>query len=867
MFEISRLTRLALGYVGETESRVISIDVREWLQMWPKAIITIWVMRPDKNGYYAATETKDGILTWTVTAGDVAFAGDGLAQVKALDPHGSGAVYKSRTVGTKIYASLEEMTSDPDAPDPMEAWANQAASYKADAEKARDEAVRARDDTVEAAIISAPPIIGEAKGKVVTISKAAERLAQSVVSTISVQQTGTGTPSESNLRPIVTASNLALYHGVAHDETAAPAYTMELPEGVYGGRYDWVSGKLEITYGVIRLAGSDRTWQLGFGNNYTAIPGRAEKAKLFSDRYVQIANPEGIQPGEMALGARNNNVCFGTDLTLEDWKAKLDAQPLEIVYELAEPVVVQLEPTRIVMLDGDNALWSDTGDTEVAYIVDTKEYVDSVAGTGGGAVQSVNGMVGKVVLTAADVGALDKDAEIVDVEARKGVDALSEEIGEVQFHTAMPEGVVGDGVTDDYAAIQALLDAHDYVYLPKGTYYIAAKWLEMLRDNMTFICDGTLIVNTTQALVLSASHCTIKIAHIKCKYLGSWTEENKWKFITSAIKLHATSASVMYNTIEVGYIERCINGFWFVPDGEGLGIAHNTIIFSDVYAERGIYFNPGDQKFVFINGNHFYGGQLRGNHPIYTQKGANQSDPFNGNTFNHVAMEGCQKPMTLQYFYMNKFADLRVIDNENRAIAYPDPLIVFDGESFGNVIETHATLCIDRIVDPEKTTNRRWEHWLGNLYLPKVLTTGEQSVALCLGTRGRSSYGYMIVDGDWHMTTRAQNTSIDLSANKYAIIGHTFQCAADTNSVAITLPMGYRQRAATEFYVYIESITSPHTIKVVQEGVDIIPDTVMTETGLYKAELITSVGWVVTKIDVAHLLPEESLPEIEGEND
>lgn len=441
---------------------------------------------------------------------------------------------------------------------------------------------------------------------------------------------------------------------------------------------------------------------------------------------------------------------------------------------------------------------------------------------------------------------------------------LSEEIGDVQFHTAMPEGVVGDGVTDDSAAIQALLDAHDYVYLPKGTYYIAAKWLEILRDNVTFICDGTLIINTTQALVLSASHCTIKIAHIKCKYLGSWTEENKWKFITSALKLHAASKSVMYNTIEVGYIERCINGFWLVPDGEGMGIAHNIIKFGDVYAERGIYFDPGDQAYVFINGNHFYGGQLRGNHPIYTRKGANQSDPFNGNNFIHIAMEGCQKPMTLQYFYMNKFADLRVIDSENRAIVYPDPLIVFDGESFGNVIETHASLCVDRIVDPEKTTNRRWEHWLGNLYLPKVLTTGEQSVALCLGTRGRSSDGYMIVDGDWHMTTKVQNTSLDLSANKYAIIGHTFQCVADTNSVVITLPMGYRQRAATEFYVYVESITSPNTIKVVQEGIDIIPDTVMTEIGLYKAELLTSIGWVVTKIDVAHRLPEESLPESAG---
>ena len=140
MLEIGRLTRLELGYVGETESRSIQIDVSEWLERWPQAVIAIWVRRPDKTGYTAATEVEDGILTWNVTAGDVAQAGDGMAQIKALDPMDTGAIYKSRTVATKIYASLEEMSSDPDAPDPMESWANQAAIYKEEAYRAKEAA-------------------------------------------------------------------------------------------------------------------------------------------------------------------------------------------------------------------------------------------------------------------------------------------------------------------------------------------------------------------------------------------------------------------------------------------------------------------------------------------------------------------------------------------------------------------------------------------------------------------------------------------------------------------------------------------------------------------------------------------------------
>lgn len=140
MFEIGRLTRLELGYVGETESRRIQIDVSEWLQRWPLAVIAVWVIRADKDGYFAATEVEDGILTWTVTAGDVAQAGEGMVQIRALDPHDTGAIYKSRIVPTRVYTSADEMYNDPDAPDPMESWANQAAIYKADAERARDEA-------------------------------------------------------------------------------------------------------------------------------------------------------------------------------------------------------------------------------------------------------------------------------------------------------------------------------------------------------------------------------------------------------------------------------------------------------------------------------------------------------------------------------------------------------------------------------------------------------------------------------------------------------------------------------------------------------------------------------------------------------
>ena len=231
---------------------------------------------------------------------------------------------------------------------------------------------------------AASPIISEKAGTVVSITDAAVRDAKSVITHINVVQEGAGTPGSDNIRPIVPVESVTLRRGAEYDTASASVMTANMPNDVYGGTYDWVSGKVTKTYGVITLKGSGRTWQTGEGNFYTAISDRATNATLYCDRYAQVGSTSGMQPGQMALGAKNGNVCFGTSLTLAEWQAALDAEPLVLVYELAEPTLAQLEPQRVTMLNGSNALWSDTGDTEVAYVVDTKTYVDAHAGTGSG---------------------------------------------------------------------------------------------------------------------------------------------------------------------------------------------------------------------------------------------------------------------------------------------------------------------------------------------------------------------------------------------------------------------------------------------------------------------------------------------------
>lgn len=125
----------------------------------------------------------------------------------------------------------------------------------------------------------------------------------------------------SNICPISGFDEIKIYRESAYDPTASARYTVSLASAgtVYGGSLDVTTGVLTVTHGYI-----------------ASYSGESLPSSWISDR---------------------DKYEVGTTPTAG----------AEVVYELATPQTVQLSPTIVRMLAGNNALWADSGDSEVQY--------------------------------------------------------------------------------------------------------------------------------------------------------------------------------------------------------------------------------------------------------------------------------------------------------------------------------------------------------------------------------------------------------------------------------------------------------------------------------------------------------------------
>lgn len=154
-----------------------------------------------------------------------------------------------------------------------------------------------------------------------------------------------------------------------------------LPETVYGGTLDWVTGLLTVDHRCITLTGSE-SWYYN-GTQFVMSLGKpgTNKTGFCSHYKYQIAG----QAAAMYVDGQYLAAGYGISnkfATTADWKAWLSEQhtsgtPVQVVYPVAEPYTIQLTPHQLNLLKGHNSLWGSCGSTHLTYIADTRLYIDN----------------------------------------------------------------------------------------------------------------------------------------------------------------------------------------------------------------------------------------------------------------------------------------------------------------------------------------------------------------------------------------------------------------------------------------------------------------------------------------------------------
>ena len=156
--------------------------------------------------------------------------------------------------------------------------------------------------------------------------------------------------------------------------------TIDLGQTVYGGKLDVLSGVLTVDMAMVDLG--TLTWtRAAAGDNYVFYTTDILKANNSNFLCSQYANSHAVRQDmpDKTCGVTNTTVnvfCIRDDIYTEDDVFKSAMSGVQLCYELATPITIQLTPHEVKSLLGQNNIFADTGDTSAEYRADTTLYIE-----------------------------------------------------------------------------------------------------------------------------------------------------------------------------------------------------------------------------------------------------------------------------------------------------------------------------------------------------------------------------------------------------------------------------------------------------------------------------------------------------------
>ena len=157
---------------------------------------------------------------------------------------------------------------------------------------------------------------------------------------------------------------------------AGNRYIIQLGQTVYGAKLDVDAGALTLDRSIKSVPSMTTIYGLHvFWTSDLSVPYMCDAYKTAvggdSPWVANAVIKRTSEPTRLYI----NDQRFST---LEEINGWLNDNPINIVYYLANPIVIQLDPVTISTISGQtNNLWADAGDVTVEFAADLKHYIDS----------------------------------------------------------------------------------------------------------------------------------------------------------------------------------------------------------------------------------------------------------------------------------------------------------------------------------------------------------------------------------------------------------------------------------------------------------------------------------------------------------
>lgn len=210
----------------------------------------------------------------------------------------------------------------------------------------------------------------DASGNPIILTDGAAFKAEGLVVTLEPKQSGSGTPSPENVRPI-TGYTECVVDVKDEDETTHDTATITFGQTVYGAIVDFKTGKVTVT-NVIGVFDGDENWQAGasVGTNFRMACNMNDIVKTgqidaianeleYINNYMLDTPHFYIYMGKLYVFLPASNET--------DFRAWLASNPLQVCYPLATPIELTLSPAELELLEGYNYITSNGTTIELTY--------------------------------------------------------------------------------------------------------------------------------------------------------------------------------------------------------------------------------------------------------------------------------------------------------------------------------------------------------------------------------------------------------------------------------------------------------------------------------------------------------------------